>query len=287
MKIGVNAFAWTASFGPSHLGLLPTIREHGLDGFEVPVFDPAKVAVADIRRAMEANDLGCTVCAILPPGINPISPDAAARREALRHLKSCVVVAAGLGATLVGGPVFAPVGYLPGRRRNQDEWDWAVEYLQAVGSSLDAHKITLALEPLNRFETFFLTTAAEAKAFCEAVNHPRVGVLVDTFHANIEEKDVADALRLLGPHLKHIHASDNDRGVPGSGHVDFAGIVAALREIRYDGYLMIEGFGFSPAEANSPITIWRDPRATPEEIAFEGERFLRTLIKEPVRSRAE
>jgi D-psicose/D-tagatose/L-ribulose 3-epimerase len=278
MKVGVNAFAWTANFDRSKFDLLPAIREHGLDGFEVPVFDPSKVDTSAIRRALEANRLECTVCAILPSGINPISPDAAVRKKTLVHLVNCVEVAAELGAKLIGGPVFAPVGYLPGRRRNQDEWKWAVECFQTLGGILDSYAITLALEPLNRFETFFLTTAADAKALCDAVGHLRIGVLVDTFHSNVEEKNIAQALRSLGPRLKHIHASENDRGIPGTGHVDFAGIVAALREIRYDGYLMIEGFGFSPEEANSPVVIWRNLEASPEAIAFEGASFFRNLL---------
>ncbi len=278
MKIGVNAFAWTSSFDQLWFNVLPSVRDHGLDGFEFAVFDPAAVAVSEIRRAIEANDLECTVCAILPRGLNPISSDGALRKKSLAHLVDCVKVAAELGANMVGGPVFAPVGYLVGRRRNQDEWSWAVECFQALGPVLDSHGVTMALEPLNRFETFFLTTASEARVFCEAVDHPRIGVLIDTFHSNIEEKSIPEAMLLLGRHLKHIHASENNRGIPGSGHVDFAGIVGALRKIDYDGYLMIEGFGYSPADANSPLGMWRDLEASPEEIAFEGADFFRALL---------
>jgi D-psicose/D-tagatose/L-ribulose 3-epimerase len=278
MKIGVNAFAWTSSFDASWFHLLPQIREHGLDGFELAVFDPAKVAAAEVRRAYEEHGLECTVCAILPPGLNPISPDAALRKKTLDHLTSCIELTAELGAKTTGGPVFAPVGYLLGRRRIEDEWNRGVECFQRLGEVLDANDVTLGLEPLNRFETFFLTNAAEAKQFCEAVNHPRVGVLIDTFHSNIEEKSIPEAMLLLGPHLKHIHASENNRGVPGAGHVDFAGIIAALHKIDYQGYLMIEGFGYSPADVNGPVNIWRELDATPEQIAFQGAEFFRKLI---------
>ena len=126
-----------------------------------------------------------------------------------------------MGAYLICGPVYAPIGYLPGRRRNIDEWDWAVECFQQLGNVLDAHAITLSIEPVNRSETFFLNTSAEAQAFCEAVDHPRVGVTIDTFHANIEEKSIAGAAKSLGNRLRHLHASENDRGLLGSGHVDF------------------------------------------------------------------
>ncbi|MGA2673835.1 MAG: sugar phosphate isomerase/epimerase family protein [Terracidiphilus sp.] len=278
MKIGVSAFAWTTKLNQSHLSLLARIREHGLDGFEIPIFDPAEIDAARLRQAFEANHLECTVCAILPDGVNPISPDASVRKKSLAHLKRCIETTAELGAHRIGGPLFAPIGYLPGRRRTQNEWNWAVECFQALGDLLDANEITLAIEPVNRSETFFLMTASEADEFCTAIGHPRVGVLIDTFHANIEEKNIAAAVRSLGPRLKHLHASENDRGLLGSGHVDFPAIVAALNEIAYDGYLMIEGFGYSPDEPNSLGMLWGDLNVSPEDIAFKGAAYLRNLL---------
>jgi D-psicose/D-tagatose/L-ribulose 3-epimerase len=279
MKIGVSAFAWSTKFRLAHLGLLSKIREHGLVGFEIPMFDPAGLATSDIRRGFEANDLECTICAILPSGINPISPDASVRKKSLAHLVQCVETSAELGAHLMGGPLFAPIGYLPGRRRNADEWNWAVEGFQSLGDLLDASQVTLSIEPVNRSETYFLMTASDAKAFTDAVNHPRVGVTIDTFHANIEEKNIADAVRSLGHRLKHIHASENDRGLLGSGHVDFPEIVRALRQIAYDGYLMIEGFGYSPDEKDSLGALWGDLKVSPEDIAFRGTTYLWNLLR--------
>jgi D-psicose/D-tagatose/L-ribulose 3-epimerase len=278
MKIGVSGFAWTTQLNPSHLELLPKLREHGLVGFEIPMFRPADLDAPAIRRAFESCGLDCTVCAILPEGINPISPDALVRKKSLAHLVQCVETSAELGAQLLGGPLFAPIGYLPGRRRNDDEWAWAVECFQALGGVLDAHNMTLSIEPVNRSETFFLTTGAEAKALCEAIAHPRVGVTIDTFHANIEEQNIAATVNSLGPHLKHVHASENDRGLLGSGHVDFSAVVAALTKIAYNGYLMIEGFGYSPAEPNSLGALYGDLKVSPEDIAFKGAAYLQSLL---------
>jgi len=279
MKIGVSAFAWTTAFGASHLHLLPKVREHGLEGFEIPMFDPSDLAVSEIRRAFESADIDCTVCAILPAGINPISPDPAVRAKSLAHLIQCIETSAELGARLIGGPLFAPIGYLPGRRRTVEEWNWAVECFQRLGEVLDASEVTLSIEPVNRSETFFLMTATDAKAFCDAIAHRRVGVTIDTFHANIEEKNIAHAIRSLGSCLKHVHLSENDRGLLGSGHVDFPGIVNALRELAYDGYLMIEGFGYAPDETASLGALWGDLKVSPEDIAFRGESYLRTLLR--------
>ena len=278
MKIGVSAFAWATEFTSAHLSLLSSIREHGLEGFEIPMFDPANLDARLIRRTFEANALECTVCAILPPGINPISSDESTRRKAHRHLVRCIETSAEMGAALVGGPVYAPIGYLPGRRRDQEEWKWAVDCIQELGEVLDRHAITLSIEPVNRSETFLIRTAEEAGAFCDAVAHPRVGVTVDTFHANIEEKSISRSIASLGRRLKHVHISENDRGIPGAGHIDFAAVLAALREQKYDGYLMIEGFGFSAKEPASIGAIWGDPDTSPEDVAFKGADYLRLLL---------
>ena len=279
MKIGVSAFAWTTKFTQAHIGIIPKLAEHGFGGFEIPMFNSDDVPALEIRRACEANNLECTVCAILPAGINPISPDPTIREKSLLHLHQCIETAAEAGAHLICGPLYAPIGYLPGRRRTNDEWQWGIEYFQSMGDALAANEMTLAIEPVNRSETFFLNTAAEAKAFCEAVDHPLVGLTIDSFHANIEEKSIPAAVSSLGPSLRHLHASENDRGLLGSGHVDFAGIVDALRGIQFAGFLMIEGFGYSPDEESSLGKLWGDLTVSPEDIAFNGAGYLRSLLQ--------
>ncbi len=278
MKLGVSAFAWTAKFDRSHLRLVPLIKEMGFSGFEIAMFDPADLAVEDIRRAFETCDLECTVCAILPPGVNPISPDAAVRKTSVQHLVKCIETASALGAKLLGGPLCAPIGYLPEHRPTRDEWSWAVDAFQCVCNVLDSCDVTISIEPVNRSETFFVRTAREASSLCDAIGHPRFGVTIDTFHANIEERDIPEALTSIGPRLKHIHASENDRGLLGKGHVDFPGIVAALKKIGYNGYLMIEGFGYSPQEKSAPGALWADISVSPEEIASAGARFLKEVL---------
>jgi D-psicose/D-tagatose/L-ribulose 3-epimerase len=279
MKFAVNALIWTTEFDQRSFSLLPRLRDHGFDGFEVPVFHPAKVPVKEIRQALSANNLECTVCSILPAGMNPISDNLEIRLRTRQHLVDSIKVTADLGSTLMGGPVYSPVGHLPGRRRTSDEWQWAVECFQSLGEPLRENGIALALEPLNRFETFFLNTAADAVKFCNEIGHSSIGVLLDTFHTNIEEKDVAAAFLSTGNKLKHIHACENDRGIPGTGHVDFAGIAAALKGIAYDGWITIESFGYSHKELAAAAAIWRDLAPTPEAVAFDGLPFLRSVMQ--------
>jgi D-psicose/D-tagatose/L-ribulose 3-epimerase len=284
MKIGVSAFAWTTKLNQRHLKLLPSIREYGIDGFEIAMFDPADLNVPELRNAFASNGLECTVCAILPPGINPISTDSAERTKARAHLAQCIETAAEIGAHRIGGPLYAPIGYLPGRRRTNDEWCWAVEYFQSLGDMLQQHEMTLGIEPVNRSETFFLNTTAEACALCDEIGNPRIGVLIDTFHANIEEKNLAEAVHTAGQRLVHLHASENDRGLVGSGHVDFPAIVTALKQINYAGYLMIEGFGYSADEPDSLGALWGDMNVTPEDIAYQGATYLRGVLEQVSRT---
>jgi D-psicose/D-tagatose/L-ribulose 3-epimerase len=279
MRIGVNTFIWSASFGPAQFDLLPRLRAAGFDGVEMPLFEPAAFPAADIRRALDAQGLDCTVCSIIPAGKSLISDDGDVRRRTQQHLRDAIRATADVGARLIDGPLYAPVGYLPGRRRTPDEWQWAIEGYQAVTETLDACDVTLAIEPLNRFETYFLNTAADAAALCESVAHPRVGVAFDTFHANIEEKSIPDACALLGRHLKHVQVSENDRGTPGSGHVDWRGLIASLRSVDYDDWLTIESFGPNLGAFSTAVAIWRDIEPDVDAIALDGLTFLREALR--------
>jgi D-psicose/D-tagatose/L-ribulose 3-epimerase len=275
MKFGINTFLWTGNFGPEHFHLLPKIKEQGFDGIEVALIRPADFKAAEIRKAAAQNGLEVTVCSVLPGELSLISPDAEVRKKTVAHMSECLRACAEAGAKLVAGPLYSPVGYLPGRRRTAEEWKNGVDSWKQLAPALAANRMAVCLEPLNRFETYFLNTTADAVRFCAEIDDPNVGILWDTFHANIEEKDPAQALRSTGRFLKHVHTCENDRGTPGSGHVDWKGVFAALRDMKYDGWLTIESFGFAIGELSAAASIWRDLAATPEEIAFEGVKFLK------------
>lgn len=275
MKFGVNTFIWSAAVDGDLLNLFPSIKEHGFDGVELPLIRPAQLPVSDVRRSLDRNQLACTFCSVLPDALSVIADDAGVRQKAREHLSDCVRVAAEAGAHILAGPLYSPVGYLPGRRRTPDEWKRAVECYQSLGATLQSYGVTVAIEPLNRFETYFLNTAADAAKLAAAIDHPNVGILFDTFHANIEEKDVALALQSVAPYLKHLHASENDRGTPGTGHTDWPGVFRTLGDIRYDAWVTIESFGFSLGDLSAAASIWRDLAPTVESIAFDGVDFLK------------
>jgi D-psicose/D-tagatose/L-ribulose 3-epimerase len=278
MKFGVNTFIWSGTFDPSNFGLLPTIKEAGFDGVEIPLLRPKELQAASIRKAVEANGLETNCCTALVDGHSLISDSPDIRRRTQQHLRDVAKAAAEVGAKIVCGPLYSPVGYLPGRRRTGDEWKWAVEGFQSVGETLAAHQVTFAIEPLNRFETYFLNTAADAAQLAKEIGHPNIGILFDTFHANIEEKNIAAGYTTVGPYLKHVHTCENDRGIPGSGHVEWKEVFQALRSLNYDGWLTIESFGFAIGDLSAAASIWRDIERTPESIAFDGVRFLKGQI---------
>ena len=275
MKFGVNTLIWSAGIDGEVLSHFAEVRRRGFDGVEMPLIGAMTVTTAELRRAFGESGLACNFCTIVPHDRNPIAADAEVRRKGREHLMDRIRTVAEAGGEVLAGPLYAPVGYLPGHRRTADEWQWAVECFQSLGETLDACNVHLALEPLNRFETYFLNTAADAVRLADAVGHPKIGVLFDTFHANIEEKDVAEALRAAGPRLTHFHACENDRGAPGSGHVDWQGVFRALGDLRYDQWVTIESFGFHLPELSAAAAIWRDLAPTPESIAFEGVEFLK------------
>ncbi len=278
MKCGVTTYIWSAEFTREQLSVLPVLAERGFDGIELPVFRPGGFETRYIREALDANGLQCTAGAVLLPGFSLVTEDATVRQQSLNNVRDIIHVVADLGADIVAGPLYTPVGELPGRRRTADEWKRAIDAYQQLTPTLEADGVTLAIEPLNRFETYFLNTMDDGVALCEAVNHPRVGLLFDTFHANIEAKDVAAALVRGGKHVKYIHTSENDRGTPGSGHVDWPGVFRAVETLGYDGWLTIESFGFSLGDLSAAAAIWRDIETTPEAIAFDGVAFLKQQV---------
>jgi D-psicose/D-tagatose/L-ribulose 3-epimerase len=275
MKFGVNTYIWGSTFGPADFHRLPKIKESGFDGIEVPLLDPSAFEVAAVSRELDRIGLARTAVANVPAGASLASSDGAARQRARDHVAACIHAARDLGATILAGPMYTPVGFLTGARRTADEWKWTIDSWQRLSPMVEAAGIEIGLEPLNRFETYFLNTAADAVRLCREIDSPRVGILVDTFHANIEEKSIGLALRQAGPHLKHLHVCENDRGVPGSGHVAWTELFSTVSELGYDGWMTIESFGFSLGELSTAAAVWRDLAATPETIAFEGLKFLR------------
>jgi D-psicose/D-tagatose/L-ribulose 3-epimerase len=278
VKLGVNLMAWTGTVDAAALALLPGIAELGYDGVELPVFAPETVDSAAVRRALEANGLAATVSTALPRGASLLEPDQ--RAAGVQLLERVAAVASECGAELVCGPIYAPVGQLPGRPRTPAEWESCVAGLRAAGEHAERYGVTLAVETLNRFETHALNTSEDGLALVEAVGRPNVRLHLDTFHLNIEEKSLPAAIERAGHRLAHVHAAENDRGIVGSGHVDWPGVAAALRKIGYDGWVTAETFTGSIPEIAAATAIWRTIVPDGWTYARESVKALRRLFRE-------
>ena len=275
MKLGVNTLIWTARFEAEHLALFPEIKAHGFDGVEVARFDFDDFPAAEIRSRAWDEGLGLLLCTAFTGDLSLAGhqPD-----KAKDFLKRACDAAFAIGAPTVVGPFCAPVGYLPGRRRTASEWGQVIDGLREVAPHFEAAGVNMAVEPLNRFETYFLNTAADALELVNAVDSDNVGILFDSFHANIEEQKIGPAVASLGKKLFHVHTCENDRGAPGSGHVDWDGLFAGMAEANYDGWCVIESFGFNIKEIAAAACIWRDLAPSPADIAWEGAKFLRRRL---------
>lgn len=279
VRFGLNLLVYTASFTKDQVDLIQKAAEFGYDGVEILFGDLEVLDAAATRRVLEAAGVGLTACAVMTPEANVTSGEASERAAGIARLKRIVDITAEMGGDAIGGPIYAPVRYLPGRARTGDEWKWAAEGLRAAAEYAATANIVLAMEPLNRFETYVLNTAADAVKLCQAVEHPNLKVQIDTFHANIEEKDTATAIRATGAYVGHFHASESDRGVPGTGQVRWKECFAALREIDYQGWVTIESFATGIVDLCAAACIWRPIYDSADQLAIEGLAFLKEMAR--------
>ncbi len=277
MKIGMNFLLWASAMNDDSLGLIQKAADFGYDGIEIFIDEPANINTKAIRAAAADHGLGVTCCAIVGPDRHLISDDPRIRRSARDYLKAGIEISHSVGSHVFCGPLYAGVGVLAGRPRMQWEWDRAVEGLREAARDAEAAEVSLCLEPLNRFETYFINIADDAIRLAGEIGSPSVRVMLDTFHMNVEEKDPASAVRRAGSLLGHVHCSENDRGTPGTGHVDWNGVFCALREIRYDGWLVIESFVLGNEAIARAAAIWRDIAPSGDHLASEGLAFLRKM----------
>ncbi len=277
MKLGMNLLLWTGAASDEHLPLIRDIKTWGYDGVEFPMFAADGSPWGIFAKELDALGLGRTAVTVMPPGTNLISDDAAERAAGLEHLKRCVDSCVVLGATALCGPIYSPVGRLVGRGPNDAERARCIEGLKALGAHAKGSGVAISYEPLNRFETYFVNCQADAAAISAAIGMDNVGHMYDTFHANIEEKGLAEAVATGGKWINHVHVSSNDRSTPGEDHIDYATTFAALKKIGYDGWLTIEAFGMWIPDLAGATCIWRKMAPSEEHIARQGGKFTRAL----------
>lgn len=285
MKLGMNLLLWTTGLDKRHFVLLEDLQRAGLDGVEVMVDPSGPDNYETVRGRLGDLGLEATTITALHREADPVSPDAEVRERAVEHLKWAVDASARMGSRLLCGPFHSAHGNFSGSPPTIDELSRASEVLFAAAEYAATCEITLALESLNRFECYLVTNIQQAVELVDRVGHPSLGLLYDTHHAHIEEKDVEAAILAGGSHIRHVHLSENDRGVPGTGQVDWDSTFRALRSIQYDGWLVIEAFSRLNRDFASAVHVWRDFFPSDEQVYREGSRFVRRLWGESASTR--
>jgi D-psicose/D-tagatose/L-ribulose 3-epimerase len=276
MKIGMNLLLWTGGVTHEHFPLLAKLKAAGFDGVELPVFGGTPDDYKPIRAELDKQGLKCTTVTILTPETNAVSPDAAVRERAVQWLKNVVEINHVLGSETLVGPYHSAIGVFTGTGPTADELKRSADVLRTTAEFAKQANLMLAIEYLNRFECYALTTAAGAVSLVKAVNHPNFRTMYDTFHAHIEEKSQASAIRTVAPVLAHVHISENDRGTPGTGQVNWDAAFKTLKEVGYDGWLTIEAFGRALPDLAAATKVWRDLFPSPEDVYTNGLAFIKS-----------
>jgi len=277
---GINTFLWASPFTTQHLHFLDKAKSLGFDLVEIPIEGENDI---DYRKAAEAfarTGLKCSICSVMGAGRDPSHEDEAIQKGGVSYLKHLIDAAVAMKASTVGGPHYAAVGRqwqaTPDQRRR--DLERCARNLKEVARYAEDKGVTMAMEPLNRFETSFINLMDQAIELMRMVDSPRVRVMIDTFHANIEEKSLGSAIELAGKDLAHVHANENDRGTPGSGHVAWNEVGQALKKVKFEGAMVIESFSTEVKEIARAAAVWRPLAPTSDGLAKDGLTFLKKLM---------
>jgi D-psicose/D-tagatose/L-ribulose 3-epimerase len=278
MQYGLNLLLWTDRL---HDGLVPVVervKALGYDGVEIPIFELDEPLHREWGARLDALGLARTAVTVRNAGDNPISPSAAVRAAAVDAMRRTLDCCHAAGATILCGPTHSAIGEFSGTGPTDDEFKWGVDTMRQVAEHAAQAGVTIAVEYLNRFENYFLTSVEQTVRFVEAVGHPRVRMMYDTFHANIEEKSIAEAIRVAAPHTVLVHISENDRSIPGTGHVAWDETFDTLREVGYDGWLVVEAFGLALPNIVAATKIWRRMFSSEDALASESLGFMKAQV---------
>ncbi len=283
--IGVISMFYARPFTREHFGCFQRMKRAGADVVELLVPEPGELDLGETRAAIADAGLSCVLAARVNLNRDLASGDAGAHHAGITYLETCVDVAAALGAAIVGGPLYGAPLVFAGRAPapvDDDERkrriDAIVVGLSQAGKRAADFGIQFGVEPLNRFETDICNTTRHALEIVERVDNPAIGVMLDTFHMNMEEFDLSDAIRQAGSKLVHFQANENNRGFVGSGHIDWPAIARALRDVAYRGPIVLEPFRRRDERAGTPLAQWRAPTENEDEPLAASVAFLKTAL---------
>ena len=280
-KFGVDSFIWAENFGEKDLWIIQKAKDLGFEVIDFAIADPFAFPLDKVKAEVQRVGIECVCTTTLTDETNPISPDPKIRENAVNAMKKCVDICNELGAPILGGVNYAAWGYITKRPRTSEEWDWGVQSMrESAEYAKETGDVTICVECVNRFETFFLNIAEDAVQFCKDVGTGNVKVHLDCFHMIREEKSFSGAVKMCGKeYLGYIHVNENDRGIPGTGLVPFEEFFRAVAEVGYNGPLTIESFDPSFEELAGNCAIWRSFAPTGEALATEGLANLKAIAE--------
>ena len=279
-SFGINTFLFTSPFTNADISLFPKFKSWGFDSVEIALEDAAHIDPVLIKKALDDNGLRCdSLSSAMGPG-KDLRGTEEEQKNSISYIKSLLDVMPILGCPVLIGPLYSTVGRAEAVEKEvyKRQWDTVVQHLRMLSEYADKLDLQLAIEPLNRFETDFMNTCEQGLKMIEEVNNPALLLLLDTFHMNIEEKDLARAILKAGSKLGHFHACGSDRGTPGGDHTDWNGIYLALKEINYNKSIVIESFTPDVQVIAKAASIWRSFEPAKEDIAIKGLQFLKSLF---------
>ncbi len=276
-KIGFNVLAWSAVVSEDLFPILDRLKGIGYDGAEFFIGPWEEEAFRAVGKHCKDIGLEVTTVTVLSPEENPISPDKAVRDKAKEQMRWVLDRAADLGSQVMCGPFHSAFATFESRAPEVVDYERSAEVMNATAEYADSLGIMIAPEALNRFECFLCNTMEQLDFLLQKTDHPNARAMFDTHHANMEEKKMDAAIEFIAPRLSHFHISENDRGTPGSGHIDFDQTFATLKKIDYKGWLTIEGFTRNDPDFANSIGVWRE-FSKPWEMAEKGYELIRSNL---------
>jgi D-psicose/D-tagatose/L-ribulose 3-epimerase len=277
MTFGISTWVWESPFSTESVSLFPKIKEMGFDLVEIPVEDPNLIDGVAIKKSLDQYGLKPSVCGVFGPSKDLTADDESLQKNCFSYLEECFRICTQLEVDFLAGPMYSAVGKarLVSPKQRKVEWGRAVSNLHKVCEMARSYDLSIALEPLNRFESDLVNSAEDVMRLVTDVNQDNARVLLDGFHMTIEEKNIREAINLVGKKLIHVQVSENHRGIPGTGLTPWKDFADGLKDIDYKGSIVIESFTPEIKELAAAVCIWKKMAKSQDEFAVKGLEFLK------------
>jgi D-psicose/D-tagatose/L-ribulose 3-epimerase len=286
-KIGIYYAFWTHEWNEDFNPYIDKVAKLGFDILEINGGTVANMTQAERKELKgHADDCGITLsyCYGTPASQDIASKDAETRKRGVDFLKKQASAIGEMGGGNLGGIIYSywPAYTVPDDDSKPAILERSVKSMKEAAKVAEGENVFFCVEVVNRFENFLLNTSAEAVEYCKLVGSPNVKVMLDTFHMNIEENTIDEAITTAGGYLGHVHIGENNRRPPGYGHIPWNEFAKALKKINYEGNIVMEPFLMPGGQVGKDIKVWRDMSVGVDLDAEAGKavKFMRDRLVE-------